>query len=81
MRRNAEASGPLLEIVVQPDAAGASFLRNVADAICLTARGYHRLLKAARTLADHDGADNVGRRHPAEAEAYRAAPDRPRAVA
>ena len=40
----------------------------------LSARGYHRVLKLARTLADLDGADTVGRIHVAEALSYRALP-------
>lgn len=78
---NAEASGPLLETVARPDSAGAKLLRDAADAMRLTARGYHRVLKVARTLADLDGADSVGRRHLAEALAYRAAADRTRSAA
>ncbi len=81
VRTNAEASGPLLEMVATPDSAGAILLRDAADAMRLSARGYHRVLKVARTLADLDGAEGVGRRHLAEALAYRAAAERPRAAA
>lgn len=42
----------------------------------LSARGYHRVLKVARTIADLDGAEAVGRVHLAEALAYRAAQDK-----
>ena len=38
----------------------------------LSARGYHRVLRVAGTLADLDGADKVGRVHFAEAFSYRA---------
>ena len=38
----------------------------------LSARGYHRVLRVARTLADLDGAENVGKLHLAEALSYRA---------
>jgi magnesium chelatase family protein len=38
----------------------------------LSARGYHRVLRVARTLADLGGADKVGRLHLAEALSYRA---------
>ncbi len=38
----------------------------------LSARGYPRVLRVARTLADLDGADKVGRVHLAEALSYRA---------
>lgn len=81
VRTNAEASGPLLDEVARPDSAGAALLRDAADAMRLTARGYHRVLKVARTLADLDGQDGVGRRHLAEALAYRATAERPRAAA
>ncbi len=47
----------------------------------LSARGYHRVLKLARTLADLDGAGSVGRIHLAEALSYRALGDRLAAAA
>lgn len=81
VRTNAGASGPLLEQVATPDSGGTTLLRDAADAMRLTARGYHRVLKVARTLADLDGADTIGRRHIGEALAYRAPAERPRAAA
>jgi len=47
----------------------------------LSARGYHRVLKLARTLADLDGGGPVRRAHLAEALSYRIAPDRAAAAA
>ena len=41
----------------------------------LSARGYHRVLRVARTLADLDAAAKVGRVHLAEALSYRALTD------
>ena len=72
---NAEAQGPVLEEVARPDGSGLALLRDAADAMRLSARGYHRVLKVARTLADLDGAQNVGRVHLAEALSYRALTD------
>jgi magnesium chelatase family protein len=81
LRTNAEASGPLLERIAAPDDAGLKLLRDAADAMRLSARGYHRVLKVARTIADLDGAETVGRPHLAEALAYRALHDRVPAAA
>jgi magnesium chelatase family protein len=47
----------------------------------LSARGYHRVLRVARTLADLDGVDQVGRLHVAEALSYRALADEVRRAA
>jgi hypothetical protein len=41
------------------------------DRLHLSARGFHRILKLARTIADLDGAAEVGRTHLAEALTYR----------
>ncbi len=68
-------SGAVLEDVARPDASGLALLREAADAMRLTARGYHRVLRVARTLADLDGVDKVGRVHMAEALSYRALTD------
>ena len=57
VRTNAAAHGPLLEEVARPDAGGLALLRDAADAMRLSARGYHRVLRVARTLADLDGAE------------------------
>jgi magnesium chelatase family protein len=81
VRTNAEASGPVLEDVARPDGAGLKLLRDAADAMRLSARGYHRVLRVARTLADLDGADKVGRIHLAEALSYRALTDEVRRAA
>jgi magnesium chelatase family protein len=81
IRTNADAQGPVLEEVARPDGAGLSLLRDAADAMRLSARGYHRVLKVARTLADLDGLKNVGRVHLAEALSYRALTDEIRRAA
>ena len=71
VRSNAEADGKLLETVATPDEAGAKLLTQATQAIRLSARGYHRVLRVARTLADLAGAEQIGRIHIAEALSYR----------
>jgi magnesium chelatase family protein len=55
IRCNAQAGADLIETVAAPEAAGARLLTDAAEAMRLSARGYHRVLKIARTLADLDG--------------------------
>lgn len=73
---NARCATGLIEQVAQPDSAGLQLLRDAADKLKFSARGYHRILKVARTLADLDGSDRVGRIHLAEAISYRMAGER-----
>jgi magnesium chelatase family protein len=75
VRTNAEAPASVLETIAQPDAPGQKLLRDAAETMRLSARGYHRVLRVARTLADLDGAEKIGRLHLAEALSYRALAD------
>lgn len=68
---NAEADGELLEAVAAPGADGRALLTQAAEKMRLSARGYHRMLRVARTIADLDGAPSVKRIHIAEALSYR----------
>ncbi|MGA8358658.1 MAG: ATP-binding protein, partial [Xanthobacteraceae bacterium] len=81
IRSNAAVSGTVLEDVARPDTSGLALLREAADAMRLSARGYHRVLRVARTLADLDAIDKVGRVHLAEALSYRALTDEVRRAA
>jgi magnesium chelatase family protein len=81
IRTNAQANGAALEEVARVEGGGLTLLRDATDAMRLSARGYHRVLRVARTLADLDGADKVGRVHLAEALSYRALSDEIRRAA
>lgn len=71
VRVNAEAEGALLEEIATPDAESRDLLAKVADRFGLTARGYHRVLRVARTIADLAGDRDLRRPHVAEAVSYR----------
>ena len=68
---NAEADGEVLQKVASPDQPGQSLLADASEKLRLSARGYTRVLRVARTLADLEGADGVRRQHVAEALSYR----------
>ncbi len=68
---NAACPAAILDDIARPDAEGMRLLREAADAMRLSARGFHRILKVARTLADLDGEDCVRRLHVAESLSYR----------
>ncbi len=69
--QNADIEGALLERVATPDNAGKNLLGRVTERFSLSARGYHRVLRVARTIADLDGDDAVRRAHVAEAVSFR----------
>jgi len=71
VRVNAEAEGALLEEIAAPDAEGRELLLKVAERFGLSARGYHRVLRVARTIADLAGSEPVLKPHVAEAVSYR----------
>ncbi len=71
---NTDAEGKVLEAVATPDSEGLALLAKAADKFNLTARGYHRVLRVARTIADLDAENNVRKPHIAEALSYRLTP-------
>nr|WP_277754056.1 YifB family Mg chelatase-like AAA ATPase [Porphyrobacter sp. GA68] len=68
---NADLDGDALHRFATPDAAGGKLLMQAAEAMRLSARGYTRMLRVARTIADLAGAAEIGRIHVAEALSYR----------
>ncbi|GGF64315.1 ATPase AAA [Paracoccus acridae] len=71
VRVNAEASGGLLDQIAAPDQEGRALILKASERLGLTARGYHRILRTARTIADLAGSATVRAPHLAEAISYR----------
>jgi len=71
LRVNADAEGTLLEEIAAPDTEGRALLAQVAQRFGLSARGYHRILRVARTIADLEGSALVRLPHVAEAVSFR----------
>ena len=71
VRTNAQAEGELLDKIAKLDAAGSKLLTDAAERMKLSARGYHRVLKVARTIADLTGSADITKAHIAEALSYR----------
>ena len=71
LRTNAQADGRLLEDIARLDADGQSLLQDAAQAMNLSARGYYRVLRVARTLGDLAGRCDISRTDIAEAISYR----------
>ena len=68
---NADAEGELLETVAALDADGRVLALAAAERFGLSARGYHRVLRVARSIADLAGEARVSRTHVAEALSFR----------
>jgi magnesium chelatase family protein len=71
IRTNAEADGELLEQVAPLDEPSRKLITQAIDRFRLSARGFHRVLRVARTLADLEGGGAVKQIHVAEALTYR----------
>ncbi|MGE3740626.1 MAG: YifB family Mg chelatase-like AAA ATPase [Geminicoccaceae bacterium] len=74
LRTNSEADGHLLETVAVCDEPSGALLRRAAQQLRLSARGYHRVLRVARSIADLDGSEAIRKPHVAEAIALRRVP-------
>jgi len=70
---NADLSAQMMDHVAEPDNEGRKLLIKAAETLSLTARGYHRVLRVARTLADLDGSEGIHRLHIAESLSHRRA--------
>ncbi|MEM7569434.1 MAG: YifB family Mg chelatase-like AAA ATPase [Pseudomonadota bacterium] len=68
---NAQADGKVLEEAAALDDDSRTLMENAIGQLKLTARGYHRVLRVARTLADLAGDEKITRTHLAEALGYR----------
>ena len=68
---NAQLSPTAVRRYCAPEADAGAVLQHAMDRLGLSARAYTRTLKVARTLADLEGGDRVGRRHVLEALQFR----------
>ncbi len=68
---NAELSGAALDRHCRPDPGAETLLQQAAARLSLSARGYHRILRVARTIADLGGIPDIGAPQIAEALRYR----------
>lgn len=68
---NAEMQIPHMKKYCQIDSASQNLLRKAVDSGNLSVRGYHRVLKTARTIADLEQSENILASHIQEALAYR----------
>ena len=71
IRTNSQITPDLLHEVCVLDEQAGQFLKNAFEKSGLSARAYDRILKVARTCADLDGAQIIGKRHIARAVQYR----------
>lgn len=71
IRTNSDLYGKYLDEFATPVPAAQALLLRAAERFGFTARGYHRVLRTARTIADLDGSSNVRDSHIAEAVGYR----------
>ncbi len=68
---NAALAGEALDRHAALDAAGTQFLQTAAARLGWSARGFHRVLRVARSIADLAGSDAIALAHVAEAIQYR----------
>lgn len=68
---NSEMSSADIKNFCKLDEACSELLRNAVSALKLSARGYHRIIKVARTIADLTESENIRPEHIAEAVQYR----------
>ena len=68
---NAEMSSKDCDQLITLDNESENFLKNALENTFISARGYYRVLKTARTIADLEGSEKVKKPHLAEAFGYR----------
>jgi magnesium chelatase family protein len=78
---NAVATAAIIEQTIKLDDSGSRLIREASERLRLSARGFHRVLKLARTIADLQASSEVLRPHLAEALSYRPSLDRSSAAA
>jgi magnesium chelatase family protein len=72
---NADLQGESLTSVMKFDDAAAGYLETAAEKLDLTARGFHRIMRVARTIADLDSSESTQKHHISEAISFRLVKD------
>ncbi len=73
---NGALSGALTKKMCLMDASARDMLKESFEALGLSARGYDRILRLARTIADLEGAEEISEKHILEAVQYRVSSDK-----
>ena len=70
IHNNAEADGQVLEQIAQLTPDASRLLMDAAKKMMLSGRGYHRMIRVSRTIADLDGQEVIQPQHVAEALSF-----------
>ena len=70
-KRIVDAGGEYVRLTTQGIKEAENLMNSIYDSCDLSARGYHKLLKVARTIADIDGSEYIMAEHICEASGYR----------
>lgn len=71
LKLNSRANGKILEKFTILDDESQNILKKSIEKMGISIRGYNRILRVARTIADLDGSENINQAHLLEAISYR----------
>ena len=68
---NSDLKGDAMDRLIKMDEDAKTYLEQAAIKLNLTARGFHRVIRVSRTIADLEQSENVARHHVGEAISFR----------